>query len=211
MNRALTINNYNRMSRWYDWFSSGEKHFTRIGLKLINVIPGEKVLEIGFGTGQSLVELAGSIGKTGKVYGIDISDGMLAVANRRITRAGLSDRVDLRLGDATTLPFEDKSFNAVFISFTLELFDTTEIPQVLAECKRILMDDGRLCVVSLEKKEIAAVRIYEWFHAHFPILVDCRPIYLSTFVEGAGFTTVEVRETAMWGLPVMVILARKNG
>ena len=203
--------NYDRLSRWYDWFASSEKHFTEIGLRMLKIQPGEKVLEIGFGAGQGLVALAHSAGETGKVYGIDLSEGMFQIAQAKIARAGLSRRVELRLGDAARLPFEDDFFDAIFISFTLELFDTPEIPLVLGECKRVLREDGRLGVVALEKKDCRAVKIYEWFHARMPALVDCRPIHARKTIEAAGFELAEASEEAMWGLPVEIVIARKHG
>ncbi|NCP16125.1 methyltransferase domain-containing protein [bacterium] len=203
--------NYDRLSRWYDWFASSEKHFTEIGLRMLKIQPGEKVLEIGFGAGQGLVALAHSAGETGKVYGIDLSEGMFQIAQAKIARAGLSRRVELRLGDAARLPFEDDFFDAIFISFTLELFDTPEIPLVLGECKRVLREDGRLGVVALEKKDCRAVKIYEWFHARMPALVDCRPIHARKTIEAAGFELAEASEEAMWGLPVEIVIARKYG
>jgi len=206
-----TRNNYDRLSRWYDWFASSEKHFTEIGLRMLKIQPGEKVLEIGFGAGQGLVALAHSAGETGKVYGIDLSEGMFQIAQAKIARAGLSRRVELRLGDAARLPFEDDFFDAIFISFTLELFDTPEIPLVLGECKRVLREDGRLGVVALEKKDCRAVKIYEWFHARMPALVDCRPIHARKTIEAAGFELAEASEEAMWGLPVEIVIARKYG
>ena len=203
--------NYDRLSRWYDWFASSEKHFTEIGLRMLKIQPGEKVLEIGFGAGQGLVALAHSAGETGKVYGIDLSEGMFQIAQAKIARAGLSRRVELRLGDAAMLPFVDDFFDAIFISFTLELFDTPEIPLVLGECKRVLREDGRLGVVALEKKDCRAVKIYEWFHARMPALVDCRPIHARKTIEAAGFELAEASEEAMWGLPVEIVIARKYG
>lgn len=199
------------MSRWYDLFTGSEKRFTDFGLRMLNIQPGEKVLEIGFGTGQGLVALAHSASETGKVYGIDLSEGMFQVAQEKIARAGLSSRVELHLGDAASLPFEDDFFDAIFISFTLELFDTPEIPLVLGECKRVLREDGRLGVVALEKKDCRVIKIYEWFHARMPALVDCRPIYVRKIIEAAGFELAEASEEAMWGLPVEIVTARKHG
>jgi ubiquinone/menaquinone biosynthesis C-methylase UbiE len=211
MNHSATRINYNRLSCLYDWFASSEKRCTQTGLRMLNVQPGEKVLEIGFGTGHGLVTLARSVNETGKVYGIDQSDGMFQVAKKIISRAGLSGRIELRLGDAVDLPFEDGFFDAIFISFTLELFAMPEIPLVLAECKRVLLEDGRLGLVALEKKDCRAVRIYEWFHTRFPSLVDCRPIHVRRTIEAAGFDPIAVREMVMWGLPVDIIIAKKHG
>jgi ubiquinone/menaquinone biosynthesis C-methylase UbiE len=211
MNPSSTRINYNRLSHFYDLFTYREKKFTEIGVRMLKVNAGEKVLEIGFGTGKGLVALAHSVSETGAVYGIDLSDGMFQVANARIIRAGLSNRIKIYLGNATELPFVNDFFDAIFISFTLELFGAHELPLVLGECKRVLLENGRLGVVALEKKDCQAIKIYEWLHAKMPTLVDCRPIYVRRIIERAGFEPVESCERAMWGLPVEIITARKNG
>jgi demethylmenaquinone methyltransferase/2-methoxy-6-polyprenyl-1,4-benzoquinol methylase len=211
MNHSAVRSNYNRLSRFYDLFSSSEKQFTDLCLQMLNVGVGEKVLDVGFGTGHALVTMACSVGENGRVYGIDLSAGMYQVAKVKISRAGLSNRIDLRIGDAVNLPFEDNFLDAVFIGFTLELFDTPEIPLVLGECKRVLRNDGRLGVVALEKKDCRSVKIYDWFHTRIPSIVDCRPIPLREIIETAGFEPVESREKTIWGLPVMMVIARRHG
>jgi len=170
-------------------------------------------LEIGFGTGHCLVALAKAVGSTGQVTGVDISDGMLAIARERLQKEGLSDRADLHLGDAANLDFIDAvSLDGVFMSFTLELFDNPEIPRVLQECHRILKPGGRLAVVSMTKTNPpgVAVRIYEWFHEHMPDYTDCRPIFARQALEQSGFVIQDVRLSIMWGLPVEIVLGKKS-
>ncbi len=97
---------YDRLSRWYDFFAgSSEKKFRQAGLQLLNAGEGEKVLEVGFGTGHCISAIAGAVGDTGKVFGLDISTGMLGITTSRIEKERLSERVELLAGDAVNLPY----------------------------------------------------------------------------------------------------------
>jgi demethylmenaquinone methyltransferase/2-methoxy-6-polyprenyl-1,4-benzoquinol methylase len=204
---------YDRLSRWYDALSgSSERKYVEMGLQKLGVREGETVLEIGFGTGHALLALARRVGDAGKVYGMDISEGMRAIAQARVEQAGLSDRVELRVGDAAHLLYEAGAFDAIFMSFTLELFDTPEIPVVLHECRRVLRADGRLGVVAMSGQGGGlALRLYEWAHRALPTLVDCRPILVREALEEASFHVVEATRAAMWGLPVEIVVAQKAG
>ncbi len=108
-------------------------------------------MEIGFGTGLALVDLGKAVGISGELYGLDISPGMLERAERRLSRITMPGRIHLKLGDGSNLPYPDGFFDAIFMCFTLELFDTPEIPIVLSECLRVLENDGRICVGGLGK------------------------------------------------------------
>jgi demethylmenaquinone methyltransferase/2-methoxy-6-polyprenyl-1,4-benzoquinol methylase len=136
---------------------------------------------------------------------------MYNVASARVEEAGLSKRVDLKCGDAVQLPYEPDSFDAIFTSFTLELFDSPEIPIVLQECRRVLRGGGRLGVVAMSKRGEAGlpVRLYEWAHEKIPNYVDCRPISVQKMLANAGFQVIERIEMKMWGLPVDAVLVSK--
>ena len=204
--------NYNRLSRWYDWIAGSEDRYRQMGVQALNPQPAERLLEIGFGTGQCLLEFARQVGPDGWVCGIDLSEGMAAVADERISTAGLGGRVSLLLGDAVELPFADHSFDAIFASFTLELFDTPDIPRVLQQCARILRPGGRLATVTLVKTDQPgfAERLYEWFHARMPVAVDCRPIWAQPVIEQAGFEIIEVISEKMWGLPLEIVISESD-
>ncbi len=203
---------YDQQSKWYERLTGPfERKFKLKGLQELDVKEGEIVLEIGFGPGQCLVLIAESVGEKGKVYGIDISEGMYNQAKLKLSKAGLQKRVKLELGDATKLPYESSFFDSIYMSFVLELFDTPEIPVVLKDCIRVLKKGGRIGVVSLLKKENSniVVKLYEWFHNRFPKYVDCRPIYVHEALEKADFKIQKTLEMSMWGLPVEVVIAEK--
>jgi demethylmenaquinone methyltransferase/2-methoxy-6-polyprenyl-1,4-benzoquinol methylase len=202
---------YDKISGVYDLLAEhSEGPVRQAGLEKLALAPAEHVLEIGYGTGHCLVRLAEAVGPEGKVFGIDLSEGMRARARERLEQEHLIDRVELSCGDATHLPYPDGTMDAVFMSFTLELFDTPEILQVLTECKRVLRAGGRIGVVAITKegKEGFAVEAYEWTHQHFPNLLDCRPIFVRRALENAGFSIRDATITKMW-VPVGVVIAEK--
>ena len=176
------------MSRFYGALEEKlEKGVRRKGLELLAVEKGETVLEIGTGTGCSLREIASSVGKAGKAYGIDITPQMLKQAKRRIKKAKLPDRVELFEADAREMPFQDHKFDAVYMASTLEAFDTPDISKVLREVKRVLKPGGRLGVASLSKEgreKSKFVVFYEWLHKTFPKYASCRPIYVEKANRG---------------------------
>jgi demethylmenaquinone methyltransferase/2-methoxy-6-polyprenyl-1,4-benzoquinol methylase len=204
---------YNRLSSFYDLLSgSSEAALIQLGLHMLDVQVGESILEIGPGTGTTLVELASRVGTPGSVVGIDLSPGMLHRTQARVNQAGAYRIVLLVEGDGCLLPYPCGIFNAIFIAFTLELFDTPEIPVVLAECRRVLKPGGRLGVVAMQKNDHPnwIVRLYEWFHKAFPSVVDCRPVDARTLIASAGFK-VEINQVkSMWGLPVELVAASKS-
>jgi ubiquinone/menaquinone biosynthesis C-methylase UbiE len=203
---------YDRMSSIYDYFSGVfEQKYRNMALQRLNITRGETVLEIGFGTGHSLKQMAEAVGEEGKVYGIDISSGMLAVSRRRLEKAGLWGRAELTCDDALKMPYADNQFDAVFTSFALELFDSPEIPKVLAEIRRVLKPHGRLGVLSMSKEDgdPKLQRVYEWLHQKLPQCVDCRPIYVAQSIKAAEFGIRDQEKLNLLGLKGEMVIGIK--
>jgi ubiquinone/menaquinone biosynthesis C-methylase UbiE len=210
--KAEAKESYDRMSSYYDLLSGGyEQKYKNLALQQLHITRGETVLEVGFGTGHSLQQIAEAVGEAGRVYGIDISSGMLVVSRRRLEKTGLLNRVELTCDDATKMPYADNEFDAVFMSFTLELFDIPEIPLLLAEIWRVLKPTGRIGVLGMSKEGgySLLLRLYEWLHRKLPQTIDCRPIYVEQSLKDAGFEITHNERVSLMGLPAEIVVGTK--
>jgi len=205
---------YDLLSRWYD-FLSGTGEF-KLGIEILELMElpaGATILEVGFGTGRILLELANRIGENGRVYGVDLSHGMCRYARQRQGMADVLDRILLISGDGYRLPIAPGSVDGVFMGFTLELFDTPELLPVLQGCQRILKPGGQMGVVTM----LASIQpgfaemLYLKAHARWPRLVDCRPIDPLSLLVNSGFSCKKMIFNKLWGLPVAQLLLVKNG
>jgi SAM-dependent methyltransferase len=99
-----------------------------------------RVLDVGCGTGVLAREAFGRVGLDGRVVGLDLNEGMLAVAARA------EPRVEWRRGDAASLPFEDACFDVVVSQFALMYFP--DRVSSLREMWRTLAPGGRLAIAT---------------------------------------------------------------
>lgn len=116
-------------------------------LEAAQVVPGQRVLDVACGTGVLARDAVRRVGSAGKVVGLDVNDGMLAVARRR------EADVEWRRGRAESLPFEAQSFDAVLSQFGLMFFDDPR--QALREMLRVVRPGGRIVVAVWDALERA--------------------------------------------------------
>ena len=114
-------------------------------LEILALRTGEHALDIGFGPGFFTSEIAETVGQTGRVDGIDSSTSMLALAAERCASYPW---VSLRLGEATTLPFPDASFDVALASNVYGY--VRDIGAALHELSRVLRPGGRALVMDFE-------------------------------------------------------------
>jgi demethylmenaquinone methyltransferase/2-methoxy-6-polyprenyl-1,4-benzoquinol methylase len=212
MDHSISRRNYDRLSRWYDLLeSSWERKPREATLASLEAAPGDMILEIGCGTGNSLADLSNKTTDSGCIVGIDLSTGMLRQTRQRLLREKSSPRIFLTQADAVLLPFEDNVFDIIFLSFTLELFINSEIPIVLAECFRVLKPGAKLGVVFISNSggRRWMTSIYSFLHRAFPHLVDCSPINLLPFLKTASLYPRDQRLFSLFGIGVESIIADK--
>lgn len=111
-------------------------------ISLGQVIPSDRVLDVGTGTGVVALRAARQVGPHGKVLGVDFSEGMLATSQAKALVAGLSDRAEFRKMDAEALDLAGGSFEVVVSLFALLHFPNPLV--ALKEMFRVLRPGGRL-------------------------------------------------------------------
>jgi len=184
-------------------------------LAMLSLRRSERVLEVGPGSGRALLGLAHGVGPDGRVKGLDLSAAMLRLSRDRLRRRRPPCPPGLVQGDALHVPFADRTFDAVYMSGVLELFDSLNIPAVLREVKRVLPPAGRLGAASLSRKAVegrTAFRCYDWLQQRVLGGWSCRPIALVPWLERNGFYVLARRTGRIGGLvPVTLAVAGVDG
>lgn len=132
--------------------------------------PGDRVLDVGCGTGDLTLLAARLVGPQGRVVGVDLSPEMLAVARRKVERAGLAERIELAAANALDLPFPAAAFDAVISGFVLR--NLADLDRGLAEMARVLRPGGRAAIleVSHPRHPLVALPFRLYFTRLVPLL-----------------------------------------
>lgn len=193
--KAQTRATFDRIAPDYD--AAGPGCFAHFGRRLIDetgIEPGQRVLDIATGRGAVLLPAAERVGATGTAIGIDLSEGMVRAAQGEAASHGL--RAEVRVMDAEHLAFPDASFDRVLCGFGLMFFP--DLPQALAECRRVLRPGGRLGVSTwrvTQANDLETVLARLGFAAPLNVPLPLRdPAEVNDVLVAAGFAGVRVRE-----------------
>jgi demethylmenaquinone methyltransferase/2-methoxy-6-polyprenyl-1,4-benzoquinol methylase len=120
------------------------------------------ILDIATGTGDLAIEALSL--KPDKIIGVDISEGMLSFGRKKLKEKGLTDKIELRLGDSEKLLFGDNEFDAAMVSFGVRNFE--HLDKGLAEIFRVLKPGGKLVVLEFSKPGNPLIRgLYNFYNA----------------------------------------------
>lgn len=170
--KANIGNLFNRIAPTYDklnhLLSAGiDKRWRRKAVKMMR--RNENVLDVAIGTADFAVELLHQ-SKASHVVGIDLSDEMMRLGKEKMERLNLQDKVAFRYVDATNMPFEDSSFDAVTCAFGVRNF--ADLDKGLSEMHRVLKPDGELVILEFSYPENPLIRFcYDFYFSKILPLV----------------------------------------
>lgn len=127
-----------------------DKRWRRRVIKELGLAPNARILDVATGTGDLAVELARAAPQ-GHVIGLDPSTQMLSVADQKMAKLGLSERVSLIEGDAQQLPQANGEIDAATIAFGIR--NVPDRPQGLRELARVVRPGGRIAVLELSEPQ----------------------------------------------------------
>jgi SAM-dependent methyltransferase len=164
---------------------------------LAELAPGEVVLDLGSGGGIDVLLSARRVGPTGKAYGLDMTDEMLALAEANKRRSGLAN-VEFLKGDIESIPLPDASVDVVISNCVINL--SADKDRVLREAFRVLRPGGRLAVADV----VARGEVSPDVRRSLELWAGCVAGALSmqdyeAKLAGAGFTDIDLEVTREYG------------
>ena len=170
------------------------------------------VVELGCGTGRlALRLLAKHLPASATYLGSDLSQTMIDLAVQRIIP--YQDRAKVVLSDGSmhfSLP--DHTVDRVVSTYVLDLLSETDIREAIAEAHRVLVPDGKLCLVGLTEGVTFASRIVSTLWSticslHAPLVGGCRPVQLDSFFDQNSWTIDYRNVVTRFGIPSAVLIA----
>ncbi len=165
---------------------------------LAKLSPGETVLDLGSGGGIDVLLSAKRVGPTGKAYGLDMTDEMLALANENKRKAGATN-VEFLKGEIENIPLPDNSVDVIISNCVINL--SADKDRVLREAFRVLKPAGRFAVSDVVTRGDVAPEIREsvllWVGCVAGALEENQ---YRDKLKSAGFEQIEIEATRAYRL-----------
>jgi len=157
---------------------------------------GETVLDLGSGAGFDAFIAAKTVGKSGKVIGVDMTPEMIEKATQNAKKGNYSN-VEFKLGEIEHLPIEDNSVDAIISNCVINL--SPDKPQVFKEAYRVLKQGGRLMVSDIVLEKPLPEEIKQSVEAYVGCVAGAslKQEYIGA-INKAGFKNVKIIGTTDW-------------
>jgi ubiquinone/menaquinone biosynthesis C-methylase UbiE len=160
-------------------------------IALARIQPGDRVLEVGCGTGDVAIAACAPAGQHGSVSGIDAGSEMIAVARAKAARAGLA--IDFRVEPIEALTYPDATFDIVLSSLMMHHLPDDLKRQGLAEMARVLKPGGRLLIVDIKRPSTRLGRVFNRLMLHGNLKTAIQD--LPPMLRDAGYIGIEAGAT----------------
>lgn len=167
-------------------------------IKMLKEDQPKLILDIATGTGDFAI--ASLKLQPEKVIGVDISAGMLEVGKEKMKKKGLSDIIEMRLGDSEGLEFEENKFDAVIVAFGVRNFEHLE--EGLADMYRVLKPGGKVVILEFSRPKMFPFKqlynfYFRWILPKIGRIISkdqsaytYLPESVKAFPDGKDFTTI---------------------
>jgi ubiquinone/menaquinone biosynthesis C-methylase UbiE len=198
---------YNTLGRGLDRAARFESQAKQLGIRLLQPVAGEYILDIGLGTGHEHAQIQRQIGTTGILVGVDLSRTMLNLTREKVITPYYE-------ADIAHLPFRQASFDAIFSAYVLDLMPDPELPAILAGFYTILKPTGRIALIGLTEGISLSSRLFVtyWklaYRLNPQRMGGCRPLQLAALLRNAGFS-VERHVVVQRGFPSEILVGTKS-
>jgi len=162
-------------------------------VELAAVRAGERVLDVGCGTGSLALALKAAAGPTGSVHGVDASPEMIEVARRNVAKAGVD--LNVQVGLAEALPFPDGTFDLVVSQLAVHHWPDDLKPTAFGEMRRVLKTGGRCLIIDFEPPRSVVGRLIARMVLRTDEMMRVNVADYRALLERAGFAKVETGRT----------------
>lgn len=143
-----------------------DRGWRKKALRKLKTIEPHTILDVATGTGDLAIQ-AYDLLEPSRILGIDISEGMMNVARRKVDKLGLSDKITFEKQDCLNLTLADESFDAVMVAFGVRNFE--DLDKGLKEILRVLKPGGKLMILELSTPQSFPMKQAYWIYSKLVI------------------------------------------
>ena len=209
---------FNSVAKHYDFMNTllsfGIHHlWKRMAVRMLNLTPGNHVLDVCGGTGDLAILAAGDTGSDGRVIVYDINRAMMQAGLHKVVRKDIEDRIRYVQGNAESISFPDRHFEAAMVGFGIR--NVTNMKQGFEEMYRVLKPGGKMMCLEFSKPTFLPFRwlydIYSFYimpflgeliagsrkaYTHLPESIRMFPLpdELSELLKEIGFSQITYKK-----------------
>lgn len=160
---------FNSIAPAYDFMNRAmsfgiDRVWRKVAVEIVKASKPSNILDVATGTGDLAIQLNYAIHPPKGIIGIDLSKGMLDIAEKKVREEELDNDISFEEGDCLKMRFGDNSFDAVTVAYGVRNFEHLE--QGYAEMCRVLTSGGILCVVELSTPTNPIIKLFYNIYTH---------------------------------------------